>query len=137
MRNTIIFVTAFCIVASGIVFVRYQNNKPPKDTMDTIRSDATDVKFTLPKTQETCVANGGVWKKIGIAPVETCNIATKDAGKPCENSKVCEGSCIVPVPSSGLRTKPFRTKGTCSAWAVTVGCWGFVADGWASVLCVD
>lgn len=137
MSKKSIFVIVSCVCIVGFALVGYGQNKPSKKTLDTIRSDATDVKFTIPKTKTACEEKGGVWKKIGIAPVASCNIPTTDAGKQCESSKVCEGACIVPVPSSGLRTKPFRATGTCSSWAITVGCWGFVANGWASVMCID
>ncbi|OGG35186.1 hypothetical protein A2363_03890 [Candidatus Gottesmanbacteria bacterium RIFOXYB1_FULL_47_11] len=106
-----------------------------------IRDDVTTLKFTVPKTEEACLAAGGLWEKPGPRPAEECNLPTKDAGKLCESSNVCEGVCLADLTSDqlsqGMRGKMFKTRGVCSPVIKIYGCRGYVYRGWASVVCVD
>ncbi len=48
----------------------------------------------IPKTEGECIKQGGVWEKIGMRNIEQCNLPTSDAGKACNDSDQCEGTCI-------------------------------------------
>lgn len=108
---------------------------------DEIRSVVTTYKFTIPQDKDSCEAKGGIWKKIGIRPMEECNLPTTDGGKVCWGSNVCEGVCLAELTrediQKGMKGKMFRTTGKCSEWVKTVGCRAYVYQGWASVICAD
>jgi len=108
---------------------------------DQIRNDVTTLKFTVPKDKEGCERAGGVWKKPGPRPLEECNLPTKDAGKECLGSSVCEGVCLADLSDEdvrkGMSGKLFKTKGTCSSFIKVFGCRGYVYQGWAQVVCAD
>jgi len=108
---------------------------------DQIRNDVTTLKFTVPKDKESCESMGGTWKRPGPRPTEECNLPTKDAGKVCTESKVCEGVCLADLTQEqlqkGMRGQKFKTDGKCSAWIKVLGCRAYVYNGWASVVCVD
>lgn len=111
------------------------------DYSEHIRSDVTTLKFTVPKDQENCIKVGGVWKKMGPRPVEECNLPTKDAGKTCLGSNVCEGVCLADLSGEDLRKgmsgKMFKTEGKCSNYIKVMGCRAYVYQGWAQVVCAD
>lgn len=100
-------------------------------------------KIKLPKTKEDCLMKGGVWKKLGPDPFETCNIKATDRGNICHDSSECQGMCQVDLTrdelSQGMRGKLFTDKkrGACSVWVVELGCRGIMKDGKASVICID
>ena len=100
-------------------------------------------KITLPKTKEVCLKLGGIWKKIGIDPFETCNLKAKDRGNICHDNSECQGMCQVILTkeelSQGMRGKNFSDKkyGQCSVWVVELGCFGMMKDGKAQVICID
>ena len=106
-----------------------------------IRDDVTTLKFTVPNTKEECLQKGGTWKRPGPRPTEECNLPTKDSGKTCESSNVCEGVCLADLTSAqlsqGMRGRMFQTKGQCSNVIKIYGCHGYVYRGWASVVCAD
>ena len=106
-----------------------------------IQDDVTTLKFCVPKTKDECLEKGGVWKKLGPHPTEECNLPTKDAGKICTSSNVCEGVCLADLTqdqlTQGMRGKMFQTQGKCSAYIKIVGCHAYVYRGWASVVCAD
>jgi hypothetical protein len=106
-----------------------------------IHDTVTTIKFTVPKNKETCLAKGGVWKKIGIRPREECNLPTTDSGKKCTGSNQCEGVCIADITPdqiySGMKGALFKADGKCSSFIKVVGCRGYVYLGWASVVCAD
>lgn len=108
---------------------------------DEIRSDVTTLKFTVPKDKASCEQVGGVWQKIGIRPIEECNIKTKDAGKICSGSNQCEGVCLANLSrediGKGMRGKLFKAQGQCSEFIKVVGCRAYVYFGWAQVVCAD
>jgi hypothetical protein len=111
------------------------------DFTEHIRDDVTTLKFTVPKDRDNCEKVGGIWKKLGPRPFEECNIPTKDAGKECISSKLCEGVCLAELTkdqlSSGMRGKLFKTKGKCSDVIKVLGCRAYVYQGWAQVICAD
>jgi hypothetical protein len=100
-------------------------------------------KIKLPKNKEDCLKAGGVWKKLGPDPFETCNIKATDRGNTCHDSSECQGMCQVDLTkeelSQGMRGKIFSNKkrGQCSVWVVELGCRGIMKDGKAQVICMD
>ena len=84
----------------------------------------------LPETKEACLAQGGKWGRLGISEFEKCNLKTSDAGKICNDSSQCEGSC--------LGNSTYSKSGKCSDWRITVGCYYFIYDGKVDgMLCAD
>jgi hypothetical protein len=106
-----------------------------------IRDAVTTLKFSVPKDKESCIAKGGVWKKMGIRPFEECNLPTTDKGKPCTHSKECEGVCLAKLTDDmrkkGMRGALFKSNGFCSEYLKVLGCQAYVYNGWASVVCAD
>jgi len=98
-------------------------------------------KIKLPRNKDDCLKKGGVWKKLGPDPFETCNFKAKDRGNICYDSSECEGSCQANLTreelSEGMRGKSWIRYGQCSVWVVELGCQGIVRDGKASVICID
>ncbi|MDH7476088.1 MAG: hypothetical protein QHH09_01285 [Microgenomates group bacterium] len=95
-------------------------------------------KISLPKTKEDCQKQGGVWKKWGLSPVESCNLKTNDDGNPCQDSSECEGICKVNLTKEELRKKTFnKNLGQCSEWLLNFGCFGKMEKGKVRVVCVD
>lgn len=89
----------------------------------------------IPQGQATCEVAGGVWKQWGFLPELSCNIPTKDAGKPCRDSSQCEGPCI----AVGDIIEDSSVTGVCHEWRRAIGgCFAFVEDGkTAGVICID
>lgn len=106
-------------------------NKIPDGSIGASKEECVkSVSFQLiPATKEDCIKQGGLWNKIGIRPTESCNIPTSDAGKICIDSSQCESSCIGENKDS--------SSGKCSEWKIVVGCYAFVEDGKADVICAD
>ena len=100
-------------------------------------------KIKLPKNIGDCLKAGGVWKKLGPDPFETCNIKTTDRGNICHDSSECQGMCQVDLTkeelSQGMRGKLFTDKkrGVCSVWVVELGCRGIMKEGKAQVICIN
>ncbi len=100
-------------------------------------------KIPLPHTQKDCLILGGVWKKQGPEPFETCNRKARDRGNLCRDGSECEGMCQVNLTreelSQGMRGKLFINKkfGQCSVWVVELGCQGIMKNGKAQVICID
>lgn len=102
---------------------------------------ACDYKPNLPKTKDECENSGGIWKKLGPDPFETCNRKTIDRGNICYDNKECEGQCQANLTkeelSQGMRGKTFQKSGQCSVYVVELGCRGLVENGIVKVLCMD
>ena len=87
--------------------------------------------------------SGGVWKKQGPEPYETCNRKAIDRGNLCRDNGECEGMCQVELTeeemSQGMRGKTNIKKnyGQCSVWVVELGCNGMMKQGKVSVICID
>lgn len=100
-------------------------------------------KISLPKTRQECEEQGGVWKKWGLAPAESCNKKTTDAGTPCQDSDECEGICKVNLSREELKNAMNRNfsinknSGQCSQWILNFGCFGKMEKGKVRVICVD
>jgi hypothetical protein len=123
------------------------NQRPDETTKDetpttTEPKEKTVVEF--PKTQEDCLANGGIWKKVGIYPNPICNIPTKDGGKECASSNDCEGSCLAVLTDDQRRSlmkgenSGIEVPGKCTSMLRNFGCIGFVEGGKVDrFLCLD
>lgn len=131
----IIFLILFLLLIIAWRIDRTFFNPYIPEFSDQIRNDVTTYKFTVPQNKEECEAKNGVWKKIGLAPKEECNLPTTDAGKICEGSKECEGVCL--TEAKEISGRKIKTKGACSAWIKVVGCHGYVYRGWSQTVCVD
>ncbi|MCX6730420.1 MAG: hypothetical protein NTZ55_01085 [Candidatus Roizmanbacteria bacterium] len=104
-------------------------------------NDPCGKKERLPKIKEECLQIGGVWKKLGPDPFETCNMKASDRGTICTDNSECEGLCQANITheqlSEGMRGKTFSGRGTCSVWRVELGCMGVLEEGKIKVLCID
>jgi hypothetical protein len=100
-------------------------------------------KISLPKDKEGCLKIGGVWRKQGPEPFETCNVKAKDRGNICHDNSECQGMCQVNLTkeelSQGMRGKIYSNKkyGQCSVWTIELGCFGMMKQGKAQVICID
>jgi len=104
-------------------------------------ADPCGKKYPLPKTKDECIQKGGIWKKLGPDPVETCNIKAADRGSICTDNSECEGWCQANMTREqlreGMRGKTRKGKGMCSVWRVELGCFGNLKEGKISVICID
>ena len=97
----------------------------------------------IPKDQATCEAQGGKWSRIGLAPRESCNLPTLDAGKVCSDSSECEGACLADLSRADqdrIRKDKavIETQGKCTPWRIVVGCTAPVTGGKVKdIMCVD
>jgi len=79
------------------------------------------------ETKASCEAKGGSWQQRFIGWF--CNYPTGDVGKPCTDTKDCEGMCVAEDPN--------QDKGTCSQYQAVYGCVNLLSGGKMSVLCID
>lgn len=89
-------------------------------------------------TAEQCKAQGGVWRKAGMAGQTVCDLPTKDSGKVCSDSSECESICIVPNATANSPIgKPVQ--GHCYQSKLLLGtCLARVTKGISEpVLCID
>ncbi len=104
---------------------------------------ATKSVVAIPKDKATCEAQGGRWGRIGLSPVESCNLPTSDAGTVCSDSSECESLCIADLSQADrdrlMRGKvTIETTGKCAPWRIVVGCIPRVEEGKVTgLLCID
>jgi hypothetical protein len=97
----------------------------------------------LAKNQADCVVSGGIWKKQGPDPSESCNRKAVDRGNLCRDNGECEGMCQVELTSDemsqGMRGRVNSKKkyGQCSVWVVELGCNGIMNQGKVQVICIN
>jgi len=124
-----------------IILAVFSGCYPPTTTEP---KEKTVVEF--PKTQEDCLAKGGIWKKVGIYPNPICNLPTTDGGKKCASSNDCEGSCLAVDLTEDQKSSLMRgpdgigmeVKGKCTSMLRNFGCIGFVEGGKVDrFLCLD
>lgn len=100
-------------------------------------------KVILPNNKDGCLKQGGVWRKWGVAPVESCNRKTTDAGRLCFDNSECEGRCLVNLPKEKIqpfmlgKIKINQKYGQCSDWVMNLGCLVMMEQGKAKAICVD
>jgi hypothetical protein len=105
--------------------------------------DPCGQKVSLPKNKDDCLEKGGVWKKQGPEPFETCNIKAKDRGNICHDNSECQGMCQVDLTqeelSKGMQGKISSSKkyGQCSVWVIELGCFGMMKEDKVQVICID
>jgi hypothetical protein len=87
------------------------------------------------KDEQSCVAAGGNWTKIGLSPTKLCQCYTGQEDCPCETSADCLSHCIA---SLDLSNWDCSAKRTCSKVAKTAGCWcRYHKDGGVRKVCMD
>jgi len=154
-RKTFIFIGLLLVILSFIFIFRFffsgnedawicQNNKWVAHGKPSYPKpeDPCGKKEPLPKTKETCLQKGGIWKKQGPEPFETCNIKAKDRGAICTDNSECEGWCQANISRDqlreGMRGKlNVKGRGSCSVWRVELGCFGMLKKGSVAVICID
>jgi len=104
--------------------------------------DPCGKKIPLPTTKDECLQTGGVWKKQGPEPFETCNIKAADRGTICTDNNECEGWCQADITKDQLRQGMtgklnLRGRGQCSVRRVELGCFGMLEKGTIKVICID
>lgn len=104
--------------------------------------DPCGKKTPLPKTKDECLQIGGVWKKQGPEPFETCNIKAADRGSICTDNSQCEGWCQANITRDQVRQGMMgklntKGRGSCSVWRVELGCFGMIKEGKVNVICID
>lgn len=125
------------------------------DIPDMIQTEASSMVETIRRTDEAaqCLRQGGRWEVLGFSG-PGCNLPTSDGGKPCSDSRVCEGLCLVDneeimvdngqgilVPDPDLieemNARGVELQGKCSAWQSTFGCHVVVEHGRYVEMCID
>jgi hypothetical protein len=86
---------------------------------------------TLPKNEEDCLKENGVWKKLGPEPFESCNRKAVDRGNLCQDSSECEGLCQISLINA------VRKLGQCSVWVIELGCQQIMKNGQIQTICID
>lgn len=104
--------------------------------------DPCGKKGALPKAKDECISIGGIWKKMGPDPFETCNVKALDRGTICTDNSECEGWCQAGLThdqlSQGMKGKLYlKGRGQCSVWRVELGCFGMLEKGTIKVICID
>jgi len=104
--------------------------------------DPCGKKSPLPKNKEDCLRVGGVWRKMGPDPFETCNIKAADRGSVCTDNSQCEGWCQANITRDQVRQGMMgklntKGRGSCSVWRVELGCFGMIKEGRVNVICID
>jgi len=99
--------------------------------------------ISLPKNQNDCLKQRGVWAKQGIDPFATCNRKAVDRGNLCRDNRECEGWCQIELTREELRQgmsgklRINQKYGQCSVWVVELGCFGMMEEGKPKVICID
>lgn len=99
--------------------------------------------ISIPQDQATCLAQGGKWGRIGLAPKEQCNLPAPDAGQVCNDSSECTGLCLADLSAEEKerltrQRTPIPTSGKCSNWVIVVGCIAVVENGQVrGIVCRD
>lgn len=150
MKKSLIIVAGIFLLIVGFILLRgdedlwiCQNNQWIKHGNPSYPKPENPCgkKKSLPKNKEECLQIGGVWKKLGPDPVESCNIKAEDRGSICTDNSECEGWCQSDLSreqlQEGMRGKTLKGKGRCSVWRVELGCFGMLKQGTISVICID
>jgi hypothetical protein len=86
--------------------------------------------------EASCLAAGGQWGVIGLAPYPECQCPTGQSTCPCTHPADCRSACFAELTGNG--DCEGTTSGLCSAVSITVGCFClFFDDGHVEDLCVD
>ena len=84
-------------------------------------------------SEEKCKAAGGDWNTFNT--IKVCDMPTKDAGRPCSDTKDCQSVCI----TSDKTPSDTKVTGKCFARTSTIGtCTNIVVEGRAiGLTCED
>lgn len=127
------------IIGGGVWF--WNTNATTQATPTVLRRPTKIIE--IPKDQQSCLAAGGKWGRIGLGPREECNLPTTDAGAVCSDSSECESLCIAELSKTDQERVTreraiIQTKGKCAAWRIVVGCIAPVENGQVKrILCID
>lgn len=119
-----------------------ENEAPPapaaNETQITCGDPKPAAKYNeckVAKDEQSCVAAGGNWTRVGLSPVSMCLCSTGQEECPCETSADCLSTCIAPLDLKNWDCSPKRH---CSAVDKTAGCWcRYHEDGSVRKMCVD
>ena len=137
-----VFLCAVLAGAGGFYFYGVDPFRIPNATA-TPTARPTKSVIDIPKDPAACEAQGGKWSRIGLAPRESCNLPTSDAGQVCSDSSQCESTCLADLSRADqdrIRKDKavIETQGKCAPWQIVVGCLGVVTDGKVNqILCID
>jgi hypothetical protein len=125
------------------------------DIPETKQAEASSIVETFRRTTQAaqCLQQGGRWEVLGFSGAG-CNLPTLDGGKPCSDSRECEGLCLVDneeimvdngqgflVPDPDLideiNAKGIELHGICADWQSTFGCQLVVENGKYVEICID
>jgi hypothetical protein len=97
----------------------------------------TDVQQPIiPDTETECIAAGGHWTALGLPrpnKPKVCDLKATDKGKPCTDSRHCQGTCI--SPQGAKLGDP--VVGSCSEYLLNYGTVCRVREGKVECLAVD
>lgn len=87
-------------------------------------------KVANPDKQACEATAGNVWRPEGMAQIPTCISTYSDAGKQCDSSDDCQGSCMVTSPDEPA---------VCAADSSPFGCGSSIEDfnKHGGIMCVD
>lgn len=139
--------TVLAVIVIGYAGLVLLTNSRSSSTLEqatpTLFTHPTLIKIPIPTDKANCDALGGKWGKIGIGPVDQCNLPTRDAGSTCSDSSQCEGRCVADLSQTQRNQitqskTPIKATGKCSPWRITVGCLAVVESGQVNgILCID
>jgi hypothetical protein len=104
---------------------------PAKD-----QAEASSIVETLRRTGQAaqCLRQGGRWEVLGFSG-PGCNLPTSDGGKPCSDSRECEGLCL--ADHEEINANGVDLPGSCSDWQSTFGCQEVIENGKVVEICID
>lgn len=76
--------------------------------------------------EASCLAAGGQWGVIGLAPDPECQCPTGQSSCPCTHSTECRSACFAELTANG--DCEGTTSGLCSAVSIPVGCFCLLFD---------
>jgi hypothetical protein len=125
------------------------------DIPETKQAEASLIIETFRRTTHVaqCLRQGGRWEVLGFSG-PGCKLPTSDSGKPCSDSRECQGLCLadneeikvdngqgflIPDPQliEEMNANGVELHGICSAWQSTFGCQVVVENGEYVEICID
>ncbi|MBB6523811.1 hypothetical protein [Pseudoteredinibacter isoporae] len=108
------------------------SQQPPKEnTQQPLSTLAASIK-----DKQSCLAQGGTWKKSGLAQRDNCVLNASDAGKACQDRSECEVACVAKDKRNIVPGK--KIEGQCMATTEQFGCNAYLENGQTrGILCID
>lgn len=99
-------------------------------------TDYQDCVYPPAEYVQVCTAQGGEFLQQGMMGCYRCIVRYDDAGKSCQDSADCQGSCD--VSGEYVATGTTKQIGECSTDSSTFGCRQTIENGVAgSAICID